>query len=84
MNVEEYKMSVEDYKMNIEHNKKCYRFETIYYESGFLDKTVDCTYIIHLENNGRLPHIYEQLEKYKPTKRCVLLLIRGSKTAIRN
>lgn len=45
-----------------------YRFELITYKSGILDKTVDATYIIHLENNGRLQNIQNQLSNYHLSK----------------
>jgi hypothetical protein len=34
----------------------CYRFELLEFE--------DATYILHLEGNGRLDHIHEQLKKF--------------------
>jgi hypothetical protein len=40
----------------------------MHYERGFLDDSVDATYIIHLKDNGRLHHIYQQLAEYHPTK----------------
>ena len=54
--------------MDINHNKNCYNFKELNYNRGFLDSCVDATYIIHLENNGRLEHISNQLKEYHPTK----------------
>jgi len=54
--------------MEIEYNKKCYIFDKREYNSGFLDKSVDATYIIHLINNGRKEHIEKQLSEFQPTK----------------
>ena len=48
--------------------KTCYKFEKIENVTSLLDDCVDATYIIHLEGNGRLEHIYKQLEIFKPTQ----------------
>jgi hypothetical protein len=58
---------------------KCYRFEKNIYNNGLFDKSVDATYIIHLENNGRLPNINEQLNNYHPTKIVYILFNKGYK-----
>jgi hypothetical protein len=65
--------------MDIDFNTKCFRFEFINYEKGIFDKTIDCTYIIHLENNGRLEHIHTQLEEFKPTKKICIVFNKGFK-----
>ena len=65
--------------MDINYNTKCYRFENIKYSKGILDKTVDCTYVIHLENNGRFSHIRSELDKIKPTKNCFIVFNKGFK-----
>lgn len=65
--------------MDINYNAKCYRFENIKYTEGILDKTVDCTYVIHLENNGRFSHIRSELDKIKPTKNCFIVFNKGFK-----
>lgn len=46
---------------------KCYRYEKILYKDGLFNKTIDATYIINLEGNGRLEYIMKQLEEYHPT-----------------
>ncbi len=57
---------------------ECYRFEErIYNDSIF--KNVDATYIIHLEDNGRLPHIESQLSEYHPTEKVYILFNKGYK-----
>jgi len=48
-------------------NKHCFRIETRNYKNSMFAESVDATYIIHLENNGRLPSINNQLEQFKPT-----------------
>lgn len=66
--------------MFTEKNAHCYSFEEITYPNGgFMDASVDATYIIHLENNGRLEHIWEQLKKYQPTKTVYLVHNQGFK-----
>ena len=57
---------------------ECYRFE----EREFTDpifKNVDATYIIHLEDNGRLPHIESQLSEFHPTEKVYILFNKGYK-----
>jgi hypothetical protein len=57
---------------------ECYRFE----ERNFTDpifKNVDATYIIHLEDNGRLPHIESQLSEFHPTEKVYILFNKGYK-----
>jgi hypothetical protein len=63
--------------MNI-HNS-CYKFEEYIYKRGILDETVDATYIIHLENNGRLEDIHVELNKIKPTKKVYVVFNKGYK-----
>jgi len=57
----------------------CYHFQLLTYEEGLLDKSVDATYIIHLENNGRLEHIHTMLSSYKPSKLVYILYNKGYK-----
>jgi hypothetical protein len=58
-------------------NELCYRFEKIEFDghSALLD--IDATYIIHLENNGRLDSVKEQLNKFRPTKDVFILYNKG-------
>ena len=65
--------------MDIEQNKRCYNFEKITYDSGLLDETVDCTYVIHLENNGRKQRVYDELSRIQPTKQVFIVLNKGFK-----
>jgi len=60
-------------------NNNCYTFKKIIFNKGFFDKSVDATYIIHLENNGRLNSIYNQLKQYIPTKIVYILFNKGYK-----
>ena len=79
--------------MDIQFNTNCYRFmpfqnsneysrmneKNVDDSPGLLDQIVDCTYIIHLEGNGRLPHIYAELAKTKPTKTIFIVFNPGFK-----
>ena len=62
----------------------CYRFEERLYNDGVFskckysqDKPVDITYIIHLEGNGRLPKINEELIRIHPTNKLWILHNKG-------
>lgn len=57
----------------------CYNFEEINYKEGFLDSSVDATYILHLEGNGRLESIRKQLEEFQPTKTVYIIFNKGYK-----
>lgn len=57
----------------------CYKYKLIRFDKGKLDHSVDATYIIHLNNNGRLSNVLMQLNKYKPTKLCYILFNEGYK-----
>ena len=63
----------------LKETESCYNFEKLDYKSGLFDETVDATYIIHLEGNGRYDNILKQLEEYKPTKSVFILLNKGFK-----
>ena len=56
----------------------CYRFESI---SGRkpLFAHIDATYVIHLENNGRLQNVKRQLHEYYPSKNTCILYNKGFK-----
>jgi hypothetical protein len=60
-------------------NTECYRFEKIQYSDGFFSSSIDATYIIHLEGNGRLPEIQKQLEEYHPTNTVYIVYNKGYK-----
>lgn len=55
----------------------CYRMEEYNYDQGYLD--VDATYILHLEGNGRLDHIKDQLEQYHPSRKVYIVYNKGYK-----
>lgn len=60
-------------------NKKCYTFHEFDFDDGFLQESVDATYIIHLENNGRRSDIDAQLTQYHPTNKVYLVINKGYK-----
>jgi hypothetical protein len=58
----------------------CYNFDLVQIDEGYLDDSVDATYIIHLEGNKeRLQNIHTQLHKYPLTKLNYILLNKGYK-----
>jgi len=59
-----------------------YRFEERIYNDPIF-KNVDATYIIHLEGNGRLPHIESQLHEFHPTEKVYILYNKGYKKSIK-
>lgn len=60
-------------------NPDCYTFEEHYYNKGFLDESVDATYILYLEGNGRYDQVLQQLSVYKPTKIVYIVVNKGFK-----
>jgi hypothetical protein len=65
--------------MDINNNTYCYHFTEINFKSGVFDETIDCTYIIHLIDNGRLQHIYSEINKISTTKKIIILMNKGYK-----
>ena len=60
-------------------DSSCYKLEKIVFNSNSAILDIDATYIIHLENNGRLDSIVNQLSKYQPTKLVYILYNKGYK-----
>lgn len=56
----------------------CYRFELIEFED-YIFENIEATYIIHLEGNGRINHIFDQLKKYHPSKKVYIVFNKGYK-----
>jgi hypothetical protein len=56
----------------------CYRFELLEFEDCLFEN-VDATYILHLEGNGRLDHIHDQLKTYHPSKKVYIVYNKGFK-----
>ena len=57
----------------------CYRLEQYIFNDGLLNDGIGATYIIHLENNGRLDHIMNQLTEYHSTNIVYILYNKGYK-----
>jgi hypothetical protein len=68
--------------MDIDPN--CYTFKRLEAEAGLFDSSVDATYIITLEGNGRYERIMEQLQKYHPTRVLYIMTNRGYKRCKKN
>ena len=60
-------------------NSSCYTFKKYTYTDGLLNDSVDATYILHLEGNGRLDSIEKQLEEYHPTNIVYIVFNKGFK-----
>ena len=56
----------------------CYRFELLEF-NDCLFENVDATYILHLEGNGRLDRIHDQLKTYHPSKKVYIVYNKGYK-----
>jgi len=54
----------------------CYRFESIPGRKP-LFAHIDATYVIHLENNGRLEKVKKELVDYYPSKNTCILYNKG-------
>jgi len=59
-------------------NNTCYSLKEYTFDNPIFN-SVDATYIIHLEGNGRLNNIKEQLKYYHPTKIVYILFNKGFK-----
>ena len=57
----------------------CYKFIPLKYTNNILFEAVDATFIIHLENNGRLERVMQQLETFHPTRQVYILFNKGYK-----
>jgi hypothetical protein len=53
--------------MDHDNDQPAYTIKTLEYDDGIFDSCVDATYIIHLKNNGREQHIFDELSKFHPT-----------------
>lgn len=56
-----------------------YNFELIENSTGIFDESIDATYVIHLEGNGRIQHVRDQLAKYKTSRKIYILFNKGYK-----
>lgn len=61
------------------YNRHCLRLEKKIFKNTMFQPSVDATYIIHLEGNGRLPSIEKQLEQYQTTNLVYIVFNKGYK-----
>lgn len=63
----------------------CFEFKELNFKFGIFDKSIDCSYIIHLEKDtNRLKNIKTQLNKYKPTKKIYIFNNKGFQNCKKN
>ena len=61
-------------------DRDCYTYETLHYEKGLFDKSVDVTYILTMDHAvDRHVRIREQLNQHHPTARVVIIYNKGYK-----
>jgi hypothetical protein len=58
-------------------NRYCIRLEKKKFNNSLFQQSVDATYIIHLEDNGRLPSVEEELKSYQPTNTVYIVFNKG-------
>jgi len=58
---------------------KCYNLKKYTFKKGLMENSIDATYILHLEGNGRLESINDQLNSYQPSKIVYILFNKGYK-----
>ena len=58
---------------------KCYTYKKLISNNGLYNNSIDATYVIHLENNGRYDTILKQLNNTIPTKIVYILFNKGYK-----
>jgi len=58
---------------------KCYNLKKYTFKKGLMENSIDATYILHLEGNGRLESINDQLNSYQPSKIVYILFNKISK-----
>tara|TARA_B110000483_G_scaffold232794_1_gene300825 strand:- start:426 stop:1232 length:807 start_codon:yes stop_codon:yes gene_type:complete len=64
---------------------KCFSFKELNFKNGIFDNSIDCSYIIHLEDNtNRLKNIKIQLNKFKPTSKIYIYNNKGFKKCKKN
>jgi len=65
-------------------DNKCYTFELNEYNDGVFNKSIDATYVMHLEGNGRLDTIKNQLKICHPTNIIYIVYDKGFKKCKKN
>ena len=62
----------------------CYRTETLYFDKGLFDSCVDVTYVITMVGSPRNEKIIKEINKYKPTKKVIIVYNPGFKKCDKN
>ena len=60
-------------------NEHCYQFKYMKNTDGIFHKTIDATYVVHLEGNGRYDSVMKQLNEYHLTNDVYILHNKGYK-----
>lgn len=60
-------------------NEHCYQFKHMKNQHGLFHKTIDATYVVHLEGNGRYESVMKQLNEYHLTNDVYILHNKGFK-----
>lgn len=60
-------------------NEHCYQFKYMKNTDGIFHKTIDATYVVHLEENGRYESVMKQLNEYHLTNDVYILHNKGYK-----
>jgi len=58
-------------------NSHCLHIETKSFSNSLFQESIDATYIMHLEGNGRINSIHEQLKKISPTSIVHIVFNKG-------
>jgi hypothetical protein len=58
-------------------NKQCIRIETHIFNKSMFETSIDATYIMHLEDNGRINSINEQLQEFQPSNYIHIVFNKG-------
>lgn len=65
--------------MHIHNNNKCLKLEKFSYSNSMFNESIDATYILHLENNGRINEIENQVKQFKLTNTTYIVYNKGFK-----
>ena len=60
-------------------NEHCYQFKHMKNSDGLFQKTIDATYVVYLEGNGRYEDLMKQLNEYHLTNDVYILYNKGYK-----
>ncbi len=60
-------------------NNLCYYYENIILDKGMFDNSIDCAYILTMENSSRKEQYMNQINKYKPCKNIIIQYNKGFK-----